>query len=172
MKKLILFVLLPLLLLGGGGGAAWFFFFSAPPEGEQVAAEGDAAAAEGEHAAKAEGGGEGEGEHGAAPGTVFFDIGEIIVPVYNKEGHDDFMVVRLSLEVGDVMTPEEIRALMPRLLDAYVNTLSTLAGRGEFADESRRTTVIKRALRHATDRILGPDAITDVLLQRAWQQPM
>lgn len=170
MKKLILFVLLPLLLLGGGGGAAWFFFFSAPPEGEQVAAEGDAAAAEGEHAAKAEGGG--EGEHGAAPGTVFFDIGEIIVPVYNREGRDDFMVVRLSLEVGDVMSPEEIRALMPRLLDAYVNTLSTLAGRGEFADESRRTTVIKRALRHATDRILGPDAITDVLLQRAWQQPM
>lgn len=171
MKKLILFVLLPLLLLGGGGGAAWFFFFSAPPEGEEAAAEGDAAAAEGEHAS-AEAEGEGGGGHGAAPGTVFFDIGEIIVPVYNKSGRDDFMVVRLSLEVGNVMSPEEIRAMMPRLLDAYVNTLSTLAGRGEFADESRRNAVIKHALRLATDRILGPDAITEVLLQRAWQQPM
>jgi flagellar FliL protein len=166
MKKLILFVLLPLLLLGGAGGAAWFFFFRAPPVGEEAAAEGDAAAAKGEHAAKTEAEGEG------APGTVFLDIGEIIVPVYNREGRDDFMVVRLSLEVGEVMSPEEIRALMPRLLDAYVNTLSTLAGRGEFADEGRRNIVIKRALRLATDRILGPDAVTDVLLQRAWQQPM
>lgn len=170
MKKLLLLVLLPLLLLGGGGGAAWFFFFSAPPEGEEAAAEGDAAA-EGEHAS-AEAEGEGGGEHGAAPGAVFLDIGEIIVPVYNKDGRDDFMVVRLSLEVGDVMSPEEIRAMMPRLLDAYVNTLSTLAGRGEFADESRRNAVIKRALRLATDRILGPDAVAEVLLQRAWQQPM
>jgi len=167
MKKLILFVLLPLLLLGGGGGAAWFFLFSAPAEGEAPVAEGEAAVAEGEHAAEPE-----AGAHGAARGAVFLDIGELIVPVYNKNGRDDFMVVRLSLELAGAMSPEEVRHLMPRLLDAYFSTLGTMAGRGEFAGDGERNTIIKRALKHATDRILGPDAVTDVLLQRAWQQPM
>jgi flagellar FliL protein len=155
-KKKLIFILLPLLLLGGGAGA-WFFLFSAPAE------EAAGAAAEETPAA-------GDG-HAAAPKAVFVEIGEIIVPVYNRDGKDNFMVVRLALELGDALTPEQVRQMMPRLLDAYVNTLGTMAGRGEFAG-SRRNAVIKRALKVATDRILGPDAVADVLLQRAWQQPM
>ena len=62
--------------------------------------------------------------------------------------------------------------VLPRLRDAYIVTLSTLAGRGELVEESRRNATIKRALKLASDRVLGPDAVKDVLLQRAWQQPL
>lgn len=155
MKKL-LFILLPLLLLLGGGGAgAWFFFLKAPAEGEHAA-----------EAAPAEGG------HGSAAKPVFVDVGEIIVPVYGRDGQDKLMVVRMELEVGEVMSVEEVRYMLPRLRDAYIGTLSTLAGRGELVEESQRNATIKRALKLASDRVLGPDAIHDVLLQRAWQQPM
>jgi hypothetical protein len=47
-----------------------------------------------------------------------------------------------------------------------------MAGRGELVEESRRAATIKRALKLASDRVLGPDAVKDVLPQRAWQQPM
>src|SRR5919109_3037204 len=163
MKKKLIFILLPLLLLGGGGAGAWFFFFSAPAEGEQ--------AAEAEHPAEAEEG-EGEGGHGGAPEAVFVDVGELIVPVYSRDGQDNFMVVRMELEIGEAMSPDEVRYLLPRLRDAYIGTLSTMAGRGELVEENRRAATIKRALKLTTDRVLGPDAVRDVLLQRAWQQPM
>ena len=155
MKKKLILILLPLLLLGGGGAAAWFFFLKAPAEGDKAAA---AAPAEGEHKSEAK--------------AVFVDVGEIIVPVYNRDGQDKLMVVRMELELGDVMPVEQVRYLLPRLRDAYIGTLSTLAGRGELVDESRRNATIKHALKLASDRVLGPDAIKDVLLQRAWQQPM
>jgi len=154
MKKLI-FILLPLLLLlGGGGAAAWYFFLKAPPADDKTAA----AAAAGGHKSEAK--------------AVFVDVGEIIVPVYGRDGKDKLMVVRFELEIGDVMPVDDVRYLLPRLRDAYIGTLSTLAGRGELVEESQRNATIKHALKLASDRVLGPDAITDVLLQRAWQQPM
>ena len=154
MKKLI-FILLPLLLLlGGGGAAAWYFFLRAPAEGDKAAT----AAAEGEHKSEAK--------------AVFVDVGEIIVPVYGRDGKDKLMVVRFELELGEVMPVEDVRYMLPRLRDAYIGTLSTLAGRGELVEESRRNATIKRALKLASDRVLGPEVIRDVLIQRAWQQPM
>jgi flagellar FliL protein len=153
MKKKLLFILLPLLLLGGSGAGAWFFFLKAPAEGDKAAA---AAASEQKSEAKA----------------VFVDVGEAIVPVYNRDGKDKLMVVRFELQIGDVMPVDEVRYLLPRLRDAYIGTLSTLAGRGELVEESQRNATIKHALKLASDRVLGPDAITDVLIQRAWQQPM
>jgi len=152
MKKL-LFILLPLLLLGGGGAGAWFFFLKAPAEGEHAATPA-------------------EGEHKTDSKAVFVDVGEIIVPVYNRDGKNNLMVVRMELEIGETMAVDEVRYMLPRLRDAYIGTLSTLAGRGELVDESQRSATIKRALKLASDRVLGPDAIRDVLLQRAWQQPM
>jgi len=153
MKKLI-FILLPLLLLlGGGGAAAWYFFLKAPPADDKTAA-----AAAGEHKSEAK--------------AVFVDVGEIIVPVYGRDGKDKLMVVRFELEIGDVMPVDQVRYLLPRLRDAYIGTLSTLAGRGELVEESQRNATIKHALKLASDRVLGPDVIADVLIQRAWQQPM
>jgi hypothetical protein len=82
------------------------------------------------------------------------------------------MVVRFELELGDVMPVDEVRYLLPRLRDAYIGTLSTLAGRGELVEESQRNATIKHALKLASDRVLGSDVIADILIQRAWQQPM
>jgi flagellar FliL protein len=166
MKKKLIFILLPLLLLGGGGAGAWFFFFSAPAEGE-ASGEGHETAEADEDQGNGHGGG-----HGGAPEAVFVDVGELIVPVYNRDGQDNFMVVRMELEIGEAMSADEVRYLLPRLRDAYIGTLSTMAGRGELVEESRRAATIKRALKLTSDRVLGPDAVKDVLLQRAWQQPM
>jgi flagellar protein FliL len=154
MKKLIFILLLLPLLLGGGGAAAWFFFLK-PAVGEKAAAAAPAA-----------------GEHKSEAKAVFVDVGEIIVPVYGRDGKDKLMVVRFELQLGEVMPVDEVRYLLPRLRDAYIGTLSTLAGRGELVEESQRNATIKHALKLASDRVLGPDVISDVLIQRAWQQPM
>jgi flagellar FliL protein len=159
MKKIVI-ILVALLLLGGGGAGAWFFFFSGPaPE--------TPAAAEEAHAP------EESGDHGASGDAVFVSVGDVIVPVYSRDGEDNFMVVKLDLELTEDVTPDQVRKVMPRLLDAYVTALSTMAGRGEFAiDDSQRNARIKRALQFASDRVLGKNAVRNVLLLRAWQQPM
>lgn len=160
MKKLLLIGLPLLLLLGGGGAAAWFFLSSEPAPADEAAAETTSAAAA-------------DAAHGGSEEAVFVSIGEIIVPVYNRDKEDNFMVVRLDLQLTGDKGPDEVRKMMPRLLDAYVTTLSTMAGRGEFAiDDSQRNARIKRALQFASDRILGGNVIKEVLLLRAWQQPM
>ena len=70
MKKKLLFILLPLLLLLGGGGAgAWFFLLKPPAAADKTAAAKPA-----------------EGEHKSESKAVFVDVGEIIVPVYNRDG--------------------------------------------------------------------------------------
>jgi|SRR5262245_38919973 flagellar basal body-associated protein FliL len=150
MKKL-LFILLPLLLLGGGGAAAWYFLY-AKPGAQAETADADA--------------------HEPEPQAVFVDVGEVIVPVYSRDQQNQLMVVKLQLELTDAMQPDQVRYLMPRLRDAYVGTLGTMAGRGELADESQRNAVIKHALQLASDRVLGRNVVKDVLLQRAWQQAM
>src|SRR5262245_33602437 len=142
MKKILLIVL-PLLLLGGGGAGAWFFFFSEPAPADPAAVKAEAV-----------------GEHGAGEDAVFVTVGEVIVPVYNKDHEDNFMVVRLDLQLTGEKGPDQVRRMMPRLLDAYVTTLSTMAGRGEFAiDDSQRNARIKRALQRASDRGLGKNVI-------------
>jgi flagellar basal body-associated protein FliL len=157
MKKLLL-IGLPLLLLGGGGACAWFFLFNEPAPANAAVAEAEPAAA---------------GEHGVPEEAVFVSIGEVIVPVYSRDKEDNFMVVKLDLQLTGKKGPDEVRRMMPRILDAYVTTLSTMAGRGEFAiDDSQRNARIKRALQFASDRVLGPEVIKEVLLLRAWQQPM
>jgi flagellar protein FliL len=152
MKKL-LFILLPLLLLGGGGAAAWYFLYAKP------GAQAETADSHG-------------GAHELEPQAVFVDVGEVIVPVYSRDQQSQLMVVKLQLELTDAMQPDQVRYLMPRLRDAYVGTLGTMAGRGELADESQRNAVIKHALQLASDRVLGRNVVKDVLLQRAWQQAM
>ena len=152
MKKL-LFILLPLLLLGGGGAAAWYFLYAKP------GAQAETADAH-------------KGAHEPEPQAVFVDVGEVIVPVYSRDQQNQLMVVKLQLELTDAMQPDQVRYLMPRLRDAYVGTLGTMAGRGELADESQRNAVIKHALQLASDRVLGRNVVKDVLLQRAWQQAM
>jgi flagellar protein FliL len=151
MKKL-LFILLPLLLLGGGGAAAWYFLYAKPGAHEAAEAGRDA--------------------HEPERQAVFVDVGEVIVPVYSRDQESQLMVVKLQLELTDAMQPDQVRYLMPRLRDAYVGTLGTMAGRGELADESQRNAVIKHALQLASDRVLGRNVVKDVLLQRAWQQSM
>jgi len=155
MKKKLLFILLPLLLLGGGGAGAWFFLLK-PPAADAKAAVAKPA----------------EAEHKSEAKAVFVDVGEIIVPVYNRDGKNNLMVVRMQLEIGEVMPVDQVRYMLPRLRDAYIGTLSTLAGRGELTEESQRNATMKHALKLASDRVLGPEAIKDVLIQRAWQQPM
>jgi flagellar protein FliL len=154
MKKKLIFILLPLLLLGGGGAGAWFFFFNKPAVADKAAAE-----------AKKE-------PEKPAPEAVFVDVGEIIVPVYNRDGKDNFMIARLQLQISDVMPADKVRYMLPRLRDAFIGTLGTMAGRGELGDDSQRNATIKHALQLASDRILGANVVSDVLIQRAWQQPM
>ncbi|MEZ5839596.1 MAG: flagellar basal body-associated FliL family protein [Hyphomicrobiales bacterium] len=96
LKKILLFVVLPLVVLGGGGGGAawWFGLFGG----------GDAAVV----------------EQGPAPKpAVFYDLPEMTVNLVSASSRDQYLRLKVSLELADNDTIGLIEPNLPRVLDAF-----------------------------------------------------
>jgi|TARA_B100000315_G_scaffold122836_1_gene112811 flagellar FliL protein len=97
LKKLLLFVILPLVvLLGGGIGAAWFFgvFDTLFGEAEEVVAEG---------------------EEGGGPG-YFYEMDEILVSMGAAGQKSSFLKMRISLELEKKADEVRVKAVLPRII--------------------------------------------------------
>lgn len=135
-KKIVLFVVLPLLLLGGGGAAAYFMGFLDGLLGiEKEHAEGE----DGEHAedgeehgdaddhgapAAAHGGGHGDGHGGAATG--FVPIPTMIVNLNSDDGTPRYLRLTVQLELKNPADQPAIEAVIPRVIDQFQTYLREL----------------------------------------------
>ncbi|HOV05040.1 MAG TPA: flagellar basal body-associated FliL family protein [Kaistiaceae bacterium] len=95
LKKILLFVVAPLLVLGvGGGGAAWWFGLI--------------------------GGGAEIVDQGPAPKpVVYYDLPEMTVNLVSATARDQYLRLKVSLELADQETIAMIEPNMPRVLDAF-----------------------------------------------------
>ena len=91
-KKLLIIVAAALLLLGGGGGFGAYMFL-----GGEAPAEGEAA------------------EVADAPPPVFYDMPEIVIRLDGGQG--PYLKLATVLDLAPDHTPDEIKAIEPRLLD-------------------------------------------------------
>jgi flagellar FliL protein len=94
-KKLILMAAAGLLVLGGGGGGGYFFFFAKKPQEEKPAAV-------------------------AAKPPAFLDMPEMLVNLSSTgNGRAHYLKAKIVLEVSDQKIVEEIKPVLPRVLDAF-----------------------------------------------------
>ena len=135
-RKLLMIAIALLLLLGAGGGAAWWFL-GGPAEEDKLQ------------------------EVAEAPET-FVDVPPIQVSLRGADGSSRTLKLHVML-VPEELSPEEITARLPLLLDRYQPFLREL--RPEDLSGSAATFRIKEELLIRANQALGPKAVRDVLIQ-------
>ena len=94
-KKLIIMIAGGLLVVGGGGGGAYFFLHGKHAAEEKVA------------------------QAPVKPPPAFYDLPELLVNLQAPGGRTSYLKARIVLEVEDAKLVEQIKPLMPRVMDAF-----------------------------------------------------
>lgn len=133
---------LALVLLGGAGGAGWFFFLKKP-------AQVDAAA----EAAKAQ------------KKTGFVEMKEMIINIAGAQPGErqNFIKMRVALEVSDVKLSQDITPLLPRVEDMFQVYLREL--RPADLEGSAGTFRLKEELLRRVNLAVHPSKVDAVLFK-------
>ena len=93
-KKLIIMAAAGLLVLGGAGGGAWFFFGKKPHDEKPAPV--------------------------AAKPPAFVDMPDVLVNLSGTvNGRAQYLKAKIVLEVADQKIAEEIKPVLPRVLDSF-----------------------------------------------------
>ncbi|MDR3515443.1 MAG: hypothetical protein P4M00_06490 [Azospirillaceae bacterium] len=155
MIKILLILLMALIFGGAGLAGGWFLFRhnpvvtaeASPPPPPPAAPVVDSA-------------------------PVFVKVGPLILPVIGKDRVDQVVTLVVALEVADDGVAAKIRAVMPRLEDACLQTLYGGFATGVLLDNGLvKVDEVKAKLTIAVQKLMGKDAIHDVLVQVVTQRP-
>jgi flagellar protein FliL len=167
LKLLIIAGVGALVVLGGGGAAAFIFL---KPKPEAHAQKGDHAKekkkdkkkGEKEHAGK-------EGEAGAAAvregpdGVLFYTMPEVVVNMQTADGRPTFLKLKLTLELPDEHTVEELDPNMPRLQDMFQTFLREL--RPEDLAGSQGSYQLRMEILRRVNLVAAPAKVNAVLIE-------
>lgn len=142
-KKLIMIGGL-VLLLAAGGGAGWWFFMK--PKGEA-------------HEAKAE----------TVKPATFVDLPEMTINLSTaQQERQQYLKVKIALEVADPKIGEEIKPVMPRVLDTFQVYLREM--RASDLDGSAAMYRLKEELMRRVNVAIYPAKISAVLFKEVLVQ--
>jgi flagellar protein FliL len=136
--KMIIIAAAGLLVVGGGGAAGYMFLGHSGHEKESKKAE--------------------------AKPAIFVDVPDVLVNLSNA-GSDrtQYLKVKIVLEVPDAHVVEEIKPLMPRVMDAFQTYLREL--RPTDLDGSAGLYRLKEELTRRVNAAVSPNRITAVLFK-------
>lgn len=145
-KKLILFIALPILLILGVGAGAYFsgLLNGLLHKGAAEAAKKDQQAAE-------------------VPATVFYDLPEILVNLNSSGRKQNFLKIRVSLELESALDVGKIEAVMPRIIDNFQVYLREL--RVEDLQGSAGMLRLREELMDRVNNAVKPAKVNDVLFK-------
>jgi flagellar FliL protein len=146
-KKLLIFVLLPILLLGGTAAGLVVTGIFNPFGGEEAAEHG--------HEKKA-----------AAPdpaNITFYDMPDLLVNLNGSGKRVSFLKMRVSLELADAKDQPAIQKLAPRVIDSFQVYLREL--RAEDLRGSAGITRLKEELLRRVNAAVEPVKVRDVLFR-------
>ncbi|HYC03242.1 MAG TPA: hypothetical protein VED40_08125 [Azospirillaceae bacterium] len=151
MKKIIFFALALMVLIGAGVGG--WIMFGPKPEGE---------------------GGEQAEEVKKKPSgpPQFVTLDPVILPVIGNKRVEQNVMLIIAVEVADDASKDIVRAVQPRLRDAYIRALYGSIGRDQVIEgQIINVASLESKLREATESVLGKDIAQDVLIQAVSQRP-
>jgi flagellar basal body-associated protein FliL len=99
-------------------------------------------------------------------GPFYMQLEGITVPKIQGNTVERLLTYILVVEFADAETRERAKLIMPRLMDAFVRDLHILSSRPGTAEEGVDLAVVKRYLIASGGRVMGPDAVKDVLVER------
>ncbi len=115
----------------------------------------------------------GDKKEAAAGDKEYVDLQPLSVPVINDAGLIQQVNVSVSLECP-AGKRDQVSAFKPRLMDAYLRELYGALGSGRVMMRGNVVDVeaIKTRLGTVTQKVVGPDLVSDVLLQSVHQYAM
>jgi len=160
-KKLILFIVLPVLLIVGAGAGA---YFSGLLDGLLHKGGGEEhAAAEGEKKPKAEKKEAGPQQPSEVQAAVFYDLPEILVNLNSTGRKQNFLKIRVSLELESALDVGKIEAVMPRIIDNFQVYLREL--RVDDLQGSAGMLRLREELMAHVNNAVKPAKVNDVLFK-------
>jgi len=121
--------------------------------------------------ATAEAGGSGRGRpkyESLQNGPYYMQIERIVVPMIRDNAVEKLFAYSLIVEFADAEARDRAKTIMPRLMDAYIRDLHVLTSRPAAGDVGADPMVAKRYLLLSSQRILGAEAVKDVLIERTY----
>lgn len=169
---LIIAIAAGVLVLGGGGAAA--FFLMKPKPAAEAGAHGEEPKEKKEKKKeKKEEKKEGEkGAEGAAgtpvikegpDGIVFYTLPDIVVNMQTAEGKSTFLKLKLTFELPDEETADELTPNLPRLQDMFQTFLREL--RPEDLNGSQGTYQLRVELLRRVNLVAAPAKVNAVLIE-------
>lgn len=103
----------------------------------------------------------------------YLDLHPLSVPVINEQGLVQHVSITISLECPTGKR-DALQTFRPRLMDAYLRDLYGALGSGRIMMHGNVVDVeaLKSRLAIVTERVVGKDLISDVLLQSVHQYAM
>lgn len=148
-KKLILFIVLPLLLVVGAAAGAYFSGLADPllhalkSEKKEVAEEPK--------------------QKGEVQPAVFYDLPEILVNLNTAGRKQNFLKIRISLELQSPLDVSKVEAVMPRIIDNFQVYLREL--RIEDLQGSAGMLRLREELLSRVNNAVRPAKVNDVLFK-------
>jgi flagellar FliL protein len=138
-KKLIIMAAAALLVLGGGGGGAWFFLFKKEAHEEKP-------------------------KPVAEKPPAFVDMPEVLVNLSSAaNGRAHYLKAKIVLEVTDEKIAEQIKPVMPRVLDSFQTYLREM--RSSDLEGSAGLYRVRDELTRRVNLAVAPSRINAVLFK-------
>ena len=104
-------------------------------------------------------------------GPIYVNIAPFVLPVLGDNGPEQLITLVITLEVDSKDKAELIKDRLPRLNDAYLQTLygaidKKMITKGQLVDLS----LVKVRLQSPTQRVLGLGVVNDILVQAVSQR--
>ena len=151
-KKKLIMILIPLLLVFGAGGALYFTGMADKIMG--LFHKKEAAVPVAEDSAK-------PGQ--PAPAAVFYDLPEILVNLNSSGRKQNFLKIRVSLELESPLDVPKIESVMPRIIDNFQVYLREL--RIEDLQGSAGLLRLREELLTRVNSSVKPAKVNDVLFK-------
>jgi flagellar protein FliL len=138
-KKLIIIAAAALLVLGGGGGGAWFFLSGKKPHDEKPVPV-------------------------AVKPPAFLDVPEVLVNLSSTgNGRAHYLKAKIVLEVSDQKIADEIKPVLPRVLDSFQTYLREM--RSSDLEGSAGLYRVRDELTRRVNLAVAPSRINAVLFK-------
>ncbi|PCJ02788.1 MAG: hypothetical protein COB14_00810 [Alphaproteobacteria bacterium] len=103
----------------------------------------------------------------------YVTLDPLILPIIDQDGVYQVLSLAVVIEVSGVSDADKIKAKAPRLKDAYIQDMyGILNENAALKGGVVQVNMIKKRLNYLTNKIMGDDVKTEVLLQVVQQRPI
>lgn len=103
----------------------------------------------------------------------YVKLDPLLLPIIDEDGVQQVVSMVVAIEVAGISDADKIKAISPRLTDAYLQDMYGILNRhAALKGGIIQVQMIKDRLNQVTNKVVGDDIDTEVLIQVVQQRPI